>query len=160
MKFTKRQIVKDTYEIQFQDFDINTLSGAEHMDKIELHSILSVLFAEMNLSIYDVSVWNTTHNEDENIIPFCWHDDQSDEVDTLFLIYFTDEILTQETGGRLGLKDSNNEVFTDIYSGLCIIQHQKKGEILHKVEQFRKTVNKRLVISCCLSGWKSFDISQ
>lgn len=160
MKFTKRQIVQDTYEIQFQDFDINTLSGAEYMDEIELHGILSALFAEMNLKIYDVSVWNTTHNEDENTIPFCWHDDQSPEIDTLFLIYFTDKILTQETGGRLGVKDYHKEVFIDIHSGLCIIQHQKKGEIMHKVEQFKKTVNKRLVISCCLSGWKSFDTGQ
>jgi hypothetical protein len=160
MTYKTKKIVEDTYSITFNNFDISLLSNADCMDKEEVHFYISQICAELSLNITDISVWNTTENSTLNEIPYTWHEDAAWNTDTLLLIYFTDDILNSDTGGRIGFKDTEKEVFLDVSSGLCFIQHQVEDKILHTVEPFKKNVSKRLVISCCLSGWEKFNPNQ
>ena len=72
------------------------------------------------------------------------------------LIYFVDEELTEETGGRIGFSDlqGKNKKYYNIVSGSCFIANQYTT--LHSVEIIKKQLTKRLCINCGLFGWDNF----
>jgi hypothetical protein len=95
----------------------------------------------------------------DNKIVFDWHNDMSDKIDTLLLIYFTDKVLNKKTGGRIGFKYNDIEKMYNIKSYRCFLVKQDK-EHLHKVESAKLNFKNRICISVSLSGWKDLQLNE
>jgi hypothetical protein len=136
--------------------DVFDLENADKMDPKEVHSIISLIAAELGFQISNISIWNEFPIDvDITAVPFCWHHDHTPNCDTLLLIYFTDEELTEHTGGRIGFDDGYSANYYNIKSGDCFIVNQHKT--LHSVEKIKVNLTKRLCISCSLNGWNNFE---
>jgi hypothetical protein len=152
-----KKIIDGVFQVEFDDFDINQLDNAEKMEKPLVEATISFLTAQLGFKLSEVSIWNDFPiGGDINKPPFNWHHDYGKECDTLLLIYFVDEELTEETGGRIGFcdLDEKNKQYHNIVSGLCFIVNQHKT--LHSLEIMKKQLTKRLCISCSLNGWDNF----
>jgi len=148
-----KKLMNGVYKIQL---DVSSLENADKMDPNEVHAIISLIAADLGFSISNISIWNEFPIDvDITTIPFCWHHDHTKNCDTLLLIYFTEEELTEITGGRIGFDDSNQSKYYNINSGECFLVNQHKT--LHSVEKVNTVLTKRLCISCSLNGWKNFE---
>lgn len=155
MKLNK--IINDVYQIEFDDFDIFRLADADKMEKSAVDATIAFLTLPLGFKMSEVSIWNDFPiGGDITKPPFNWHHDHGQNCDTLLLVYFVDEELTEKTGGRIGFcdLDETNKKYHNIVSGLCFLVNQHKT--LHSLEIMKKQLTKRLCISCSLNGWNNF----
>jgi len=158
MSLTK--IIDGLYKVQFDNFDIFQLKDAHLQEKELVKATTTFLALELGFNLFEVHWWNSFRiggNLEEP--PYNWHHDRtkkSKSCDTLLLIYFVEEELTAETGGRIGFCDAEgkNKQYYNIVSGSCFLANQHKT--LHSAEIIKKQITKRLCISCSLFGWDNF----
>jgi len=158
MSLTK--IIDGLYKVQFNNFDIFQLKDAHLQEKELVKATATFLALELGFNLSEIHWWNSfLIGGNLNEPPHSWHHDRtkkSKSCDTLLLIYFVDEELTEETGGRIGFCDAEekNKQYYNIVSGSCFLANQHKT--LHSAEIIKKQITKRLCISCGLSGWDNF----
>jgi len=159
MSLTK--IIDGLYKVEFNNFDIFQLEDAARLqDEASVRSITTFLALELGFNLSEIYWWNSFiigGNIEEP--PHLWHYDRMKKdksCDTLLLIYFVDEKLTEETGGRIGFCDADgkNKQYYNIVSGSCFLANQYKT--LHSAEIIKKQLTKRMCISCGLTGWDNF----
>lgn len=140
---------------KLDDLSVSMLENADKMDLQEVNAIISELVSNLGFNISNISMWNEFPIDvDLSSVPFCWHHDHSITCDTLLLIYFTNEELTEKTGGRIGFKVGEEAKYYNINSGDCFLVNQHMS--LHSVEKIHVELTKRLCISCSLNGWNNY----
>ena len=156
MIIKSKKLIDGVYSLYFKNYN---LSGLKNIDKSILKFHLSEIASYLNLKIIDFDVWNDNLIKQDNKVIFDWHNDMSDKIDTLLLIYFTDKVLNEKTGGRIVFKHNNIEKMYNIKSGRCFLVRQDKDH-LHKVEAAKLIFKDRICISVSLSGWKDLVINE
>lgn len=152
-----KHIIDGVFQIDFEDFDITQLDNADKYKSPLVDAVITYFASQLSFKLLEIGIWNKFPlNGNPNEVPFSWHHDYNSECDTLMLIYFTDEELTEETGGRIGFSnlELNNKKYYNIKSGLCFLVNQHTT--LHSVELIKKQLTKRLCLSCSLQGWDNF----
>jgi hypothetical protein len=156
MIIKSKKLIDGVYSLYFKNYN---LSGLKNVNKNILKFNLSEIASYLNLKIIDFDVWNDNLQKQDNKIIFDWHNDMSDKIDTLLLIYFTDKVLNEKTGGRIGFKHNNIEKMYNIKSDRCFLVKQDK-DYLHKVEAAKLIFKNRICISVSLSGWKNLELNE
>jgi hypothetical protein len=154
LKFKK--LLDGVYSLYFKNYKLDDLRNTDK-NVLKLH--LLEITRHLNLKIVDFDVWNDNLQIQDNKIIFDWHNDMTNEIDALLLIYFTDENLNKKTGGRIGFKYNNIEKMYNIKSYRCFLAKQDK-EHLHKVESAKLNFKNRICISVSLSGWNNLELNE
>ena len=155
-----KKIIDGVFQVEFDTFDIFQLQNAHLEEKSVVKASTKFLALELGLGFSEVHWWNSFPiGGNIKKPPYSWHHDHTDKTkkcDTLLLIYFVDEELTEETGGRIGFSDlqGKNKKYYNIVTGSCFIANQYTT--LHSVEIIKKQLTKRLCINCGLFGWDNF----
>ena len=156
MIIKSKKLLNGVYSLYFKNYNLNNLKNT---NKSLLELYLIEIVSNLNLKLIDFDVWNDNLIQQDNKIVFDWHNDMSDKIDTLLLIYFTDTILNKETGGRIGFKHKDTEKMYNIKSYRCFLAKQDK-EHLHKVERAKLNFKDRICISVSLSGWDNLELNE
>lgn len=156
MIIKSKKLIDGVYSLYFKNYN---LSGLKNVNKNILKFHLSEIASYLNLKIIDFDVWNDNLIKQDNKIVFDWHNDMSDKIDTLLLIYFTDKVLNKKTGGRIGFKYNDTEKMYNIKSYRCFLAKQDKKH-LHKVESAKLNFKNRICVSVSLSGWKNLELNE
>ena len=156
MIIKSKKLLNGVYSLYFKNYNLNNLKNT---NKSLLELYLIEIVSNLNLKLIDFDVWNDNLIKQDNKIVFDWHNDMSDKIDTLLLIYFTDTILNKKTGGRIGFKHKDTEKMYNIKSYRCFLAKQDK-EHLHKVERAKLNFKDRICISVSLSGWNNLELNE
>jgi len=156
MIIKSKKLLNGVYSLYFKNYNLNNLKNT---NKNILKLYLLEIISNLNLKLIDFDVWNDNLIKQDNKIIFDWHNDMSDKIDTLLLIYFTDKVLNKKTGGRIGFKYNDTEKMYNIKSYRCFLVKQDK-EHLHKVESAKLNFKNRTCISASLSGWKDLQLNE
>ena len=156
MIIKSKKLLNGVYSLHFKNYNLNNLKNVnKSILKLHLLNIIS----NLNLKLINFDVWNDNLIKQDNKDVFNWHNDMSDKIDTLLLIYFTDKVLNKKTGGRIGFKYNDLEKMYNIKSNRCFLAKQDK-EHLHKVESAKVIFKDRICISVSLSGWKNLELNE
>jgi len=156
MIIKSKKLINGVYSLYFKNYN---LGGLKNVDKNILKFHLLEIASYLNLKLIDFDVWNDNLQKQDKKIIFNWHNDMSNEIDTLLLLYFTDKTLNEKTGGRIGFKHNGIEKMYNVKSHRCFLVKQDK-EHLHKVESAKLNFKNRICISVSLSGWKDLQLNE
>jgi len=156
MIIKSKKLMNGVYSLYFKNYNLNNLNNT-NKDFLKLY--LLEIISYLNLKLVDFDIWNDNLQKQDHKIVYSWHNDMSDTIDTLLLIYFTDKTLNKETGGRIGFKYKNIEKMYNVKSHRCFLIKQDK-EHLHKVESAKEKFKNRICLSVSLSGWKNLELNE
>lgn len=95
---------------------------------------------DISADIYGISGWISTNSG----WAMDWHKDGTQSISHVLCLYDTTN-LTEHTGGRLAIKDTDNEQWFDIEDGFCILMDQTDPTYLHKVETIHTSIQRKCI---------------